>query len=241
LESLRSALTESAPPVCTFDPWPSPDPQNLDGIAHSAHCTQWSFSANDPFTTVALFSRTKALPKMMANAIEYEMHFYWQIYYYSTDMNPRYTGAFTSSSGQGFEVVISRRDLMRVSLLTFTQQGSTNVASMPIEDAVIPLVLAVTALISPLLSVSLLLSALICLWYSRSSLAVAIICIVYATLASLWYAVTSQHFRLSVSFEPVAIRFTVWVLTFGTISAAAIFAITSHLARYREHFRDSLF
>lgn len=218
LGSLRSALLQKSLPICVFKPWPSPDPANLDGVAHSAECSQWLFHVNDPVTTVTLFSVRKELPPSMVNATEYEMHFYWQIYYYS-DV-PKYTGAFSSSFPGGFEPELSRRDLMRAMMLVLSQQRSINAPVWPAEEAALPLALMVAALMSPVVCLSLLVALLLLLSQTALSLAVVQLGFVYFAASAIWYALRRSDFHGPVRCYPSMLRNTFLVLAFGTVGIA---------------------
>jgi len=50
--AIRNRLVAKAEPVCHFVPWQSAEPQNLDGIAHSAECSKWIFEKDDSATTL---------------------------------------------------------------------------------------------------------------------------------------------------------------------------------------------
>jgi len=236
--TIRKMLLARHRPTCNFTPWPSPDIQNLDGIAHSASCRPWSFEANDSMTTVAFFGLTRQVPKQMDNESEYEMHFYWQIYYYPSAEASMYGTAFTSSFLDAFDVQLSRRDILRA--ISMVWRRTTNSKNWAWEDATVVILITGLLICNPVLSLGLIvvyISRVLALTaHQKTSLPAGArivlrwLCISLLASVSLWYALNVGGFREPISYvgscniarTPIAVALgtaaSVWVLELGSRS-----------------------
>jgi len=203
--SLRKLLHSHIQPTCSFTPWPSVEVQNLDGVAHSADCSMWVFKADDVTTTVAFFGLTRQLPKQMLNASEYEMHFYWQIYYYPIDA-PKYSTAFTASFHDAFDAELSRHDILRALLLSAHHTINEPRRWPFFEEATVSLLLACLLIGDELVGTVLLfvyVTHTTALYSTRSSmclrtsmcLSLLVVCAAYVASVGMWYAFNVMAFH----------------------------------------------